>query len=42
MVKVLDSSSLRSASTVSTSPSLIFSATFPVNPSQTMTSASPL
>ena len=39
---VPDSSSLNNPSTISTRPSLVFSATLPVNPSQTMTSASPL
>ena len=42
MVIVLDSSSRSSSSTTSTSPSLTFSATLPVKPSQTMTSAAPL
>ena len=42
MVIVLDNSSLNKPSTNPTRPSLIFSATLPVNPSHTMTSASPL
>jgi hypothetical protein len=42
MVMVLDNSSLNRPSITSTSPSLIFNATLPVNPSQTMTSACPL
>ena len=39
---VLDNSSPSSRSTVSTSPSLAFSAMLPVKPSQTITSALPL
>ena len=39
---VLDNSSPRRRSTVSTSPSLVFSAMLPVKPSQTITSALPL
>ena len=42
IVIVLDNSSLNKLSITSTSPSLIFNATLPVNPSQTMTSACPL
>ena len=42
IVIVLDSSSLNNTSITSTSPSLILSATLPVNPSHTMTSARPL